>query len=101
MLRRKACIKVARASRRARRALVSMRYVIDRINPIPHSEEAAQRLSRRTHRVDPAGRLRHSPIYATWYSLRKLANVATDRLDQRGAFFETAAARLPQNEELG
>jgi hypothetical protein len=31
-----------------------MRYVFDGIKKTPHSEEAAQRLSRRTHRADPA-----------------------------------------------
>src|SRR5207245_5916426 len=36
------------------RALLSMREVFDVINGIPHSEEAAQRLSRRTHSADPA-----------------------------------------------
>jgi hypothetical protein len=36
------------------RALLSMREVFDGINGIPHSEEAAQRLSRRTHSADPA-----------------------------------------------
>ena len=36
------------------RALLSMREVFDVINGIPHSEEATQRLSRRTHSADPA-----------------------------------------------
>jgi hypothetical protein len=33
-----------------------MREVVDGINGIPHSEEAAQRLSRRTHSADPTDR---------------------------------------------
>jgi hypothetical protein len=32
-----------------------MRDVVDGIEEFPHSEEAAQRLSRRTHSTDPAG----------------------------------------------
>src|ERR1700738_1094426 len=39
--------------REAPRALLSMREAFDGINGIPHSEEAAQRLSRRTHSADP------------------------------------------------
>src|SRR5882672_1695917 len=47
-----------RASRRALRALLSMRYVIDRIKNIPHPEETAPRSSRRTHGADPGSLLR-------------------------------------------
>src|SRR6266446_10335334 len=62
----KRCISVVRASRRALRALLSMRYIFDGIKKCPHPEEAAQgsalcaargqasRPSRRTRRVDPA-----------------------------------------------
>jgi hypothetical protein len=35
-------------------ALLRMRDAIDGIKKIPHPEEAAERLSRRTHRADPA-----------------------------------------------
>jgi hypothetical protein len=38
---RKGCIEIARASRRALRALLSMRYTIDGIKKCPHPEEAA------------------------------------------------------------
>src|SRR5713101_9528452 len=48
------CIAVVRASRRALWALLSMREGFDDIKKIPHPEEAAKRLSRRTHRADPA-----------------------------------------------
>src|SRR6266404_3472248 len=41
------------------RALLSMREVVDGITGIPHPEEAAERLSRRTHGVDPANRQFH------------------------------------------
>jgi hypothetical protein len=42
-------IAVVRASRRAPRALLSMRYFVDGIKESPHPEEAAKRPSRRTH----------------------------------------------------
>ena len=35
-------------------ALLTMTYVVDSIEEPPHPEEAATRLSRRTHRADPA-----------------------------------------------
>src|SRR6266700_3414940 len=37
-------------------ALLSMREVVDGITGIPRPEEAAERLSRRTHGADPANR---------------------------------------------
>ena len=50
-------------SRRARWALLRMRGAIDGIKKIPHPEEAAERLSRRTHRADE-GRVRPPEIEA-------------------------------------
>src|SRR5205809_5593888 len=38
--------------------------VFDRINGIPHAEEAAERLSRRTHGADPADRQFLPSLYA-------------------------------------
>src|SRR3981189_3508352 len=55
------CTRTVRASRRALRALLSMRDTIDGIKKIPHPEEAAKRPSRRTHRADPACGVRISP----------------------------------------
>ena len=37
-------------------ALLSMKEVVDGITGIPHPEEAAERLSRRTRNADPASR---------------------------------------------
>jgi hypothetical protein len=50
------CIAAVRASRRALRVLLSMREASDGIKKIPHPEEAAKQLSRRTHGADPADR---------------------------------------------
>src|SRR6516165_8971538 len=47
---------VTHASRRALRALLSMRKAPDGIKKNAHPEEAAKQLSRRTQRVDPANR---------------------------------------------
>ena len=47
------CITVVRPSRRAPRALLRMRYLLDHIKEEPHPEEAAKRLSRRTHDAGP------------------------------------------------
>jgi hypothetical protein len=41
-------------------ALLTVTYVIDSIEKPPHPEEAATRLSRRTHRADPA--IRRGPV---------------------------------------
>src|SRR5207247_11001283 len=47
------------------RALLSMRELVDGITGIAHPEEAAERLSRRTHGADPANRqFPDSLIYA-------------------------------------
>src|SRR6266446_8478436 len=48
------CIAAVRPSRCALQALLRMRYIFDGIKKIPHPEEAAERPSRRTHRVCPA-----------------------------------------------
>jgi hypothetical protein len=50
------CNEAVRASRRARWALLSMRQYFDGIKKIPHPEEAAKQLSRRTHAADPVNR---------------------------------------------
>ena len=42
------CIAAVRASRRTPRVLLSMREAFDGIKKIPHPEEAAKQLSRRT-----------------------------------------------------
>src|SRR5262249_45494069 len=48
------CIDVVRASRRARRALLSMRSQVNGSKKTRSPEEAAQRLSRRAHSANPA-----------------------------------------------
>src|SRR6266849_3386083 len=55
---RKAASMPVRASRRALRALLSMRYVVDGNKKIPHPEETAEQSSRRTHDADPGSFLR-------------------------------------------
>ena len=50
------CIAAVRASRRTLRVLLSMREAFDGIKKIPHPEEAAKQLSRRTHGRDAANR---------------------------------------------